>query len=353
MKRKIALCLLIFFSLCIGVIFISGCSPSESAVQTAIAETDAAKPTFTPSLTSPPPTNTPSPTPIPPTTSTPELVGSNLLTLYGWTISSQISSHTVTLPKSFQHYPGDFPYAIYWAYNNEFNKDIGLDLAPYLGQTVQASLYLLNEPLPEEFRQSGKANAVVIEFENEVIGAWIDQGRHAGFACSLNRKNFTELVNQDWSDWLVSAGVVDLSNEIERELSTKTPEEIIELYYTAMNDGDYQILYSLLSRRNLASRLFINKDDLALFNHQEDEVITRWVDNIENVRLLGIQDIPNRCLPLFQARAQFEFLNPLLSTIPEGENLRFVVLSEEIEGLGWRIEEVNTAPGVSDYLCPP
>jgi len=66
MKYKIYPCLLTFFSLCIGVIFISGCSPSESAVQTAIAETDVARPTYTkpPTLT-PTKTNTPTETPIP------------------------------------------------------------------------------------------------------------------------------------------------------------------------------------------------------------------------------------------------------------------------------------------------
>jgi len=120
-----------------------------------------------------------------------------------------------------------------------------------------------------------------------------------------------------------------------------------------MNDGDYQLLYAVISRRNLARRLFINKDDLALFNHQEDEVITRWVDNLESVRLLSILDIHGRCLPLYQARVHFKYVDPELPTIPEEERLCFVVLNEEIEGLGWRIEEVNTAPGVSDYLCPP
>jgi heat shock protein HslJ len=47
-----------------------------------------------------------------------------LLAQYGWTISRQISTHSETLPETFQHEPGDFPYAIYWAYNNEFNKEI-------------------------------------------------------------------------------------------------------------------------------------------------------------------------------------------------------------------------------------
>jgi hypothetical protein len=42
-----------------------------------------------------------------------------------------------------------------------------------------------------------------------------------------------------------------------------------------------------------------------------------------------------------------------MPTIPEGKNLRFMVLNQEIEGLGWRIEEINTAPGVSQRLCEP
>jgi len=343
MKNKIYLCLLTFFSLCIGVIFISGCSPSESAVQTAIAETDAAKPTDTPSPTSPPPTNTPSPTPLPPITSTPDLVGSNLLTRYGWTISRHISSHTVTLPKSFQHYPGDFPYAIYWAYNNEFNKDIGLDLVPYLGQTVQVSLYLLKEPLPEEFYPNLKAYAIVIEFENKIIGAWIVRGY--GFACSLERRNFDEIVKQEWSDWLVSAGVVDLSNELDRELSTKTPEEIIEMYYTAMNEGDYQLYNALRSRRALTTDLFRNKEDQALFNHQEDKGITWWIDSIESVTLLNIRELSSGYRNKYAVGLNFQFVDVRLSPISTGGDRTFSVsLIEEIEGLGWRIDGEGTAP---------
>jgi hypothetical protein len=292
---------------------------------------------------SPPMVPSPSTTPLPPTsyatplppTSTPVELGSNLLTRYGWTINQQISSHIVTLPKSFQHYPGDFPYTIYWAYNNEFNKAIGLDLAPYLGQTVQATLYLLNESLPEEFYPSVRAYAIVIELDNRIIGAWIDRGRHYGFACSLDRRNFDEIVNQDWSEWLVSAGVVDLSNELDKELSNKTPEEIIELYYTAINEGDYLLYNALRSRRALSGDLFRNKDSLALFNHQEDEVITRWIDNLESATLLNIREVTSGYI--YVATVNFQFIVPNLVTIPEGEQSRSFYLVEEIEGLGWRI----------------
>jgi len=292
-----------------------------------------------------------------PPTSTPSLDTeiSSLLTRYGWTIKQQISIHTETLPKNLQHYPGDFPYVIYWAYNNEFNKDIGFDLVPYLGLTVQASIYSLNEPLPEEFYPYTEAFATIVISDNKIIGAWIDRGRHYGFACSLNRGNFDEIVNQEWSEWLISSGVVDLSNELDRELSKKTPEEIIEIYYTAMNEGDYQLFYAVQSRRNIAVDLFRNKDELALFNHQDDPANRRWMDNIESAHLVNIEELgsANNCLPVYAASVNFQFVDPRLPTIPEGESLRFVVLNEEIEGLGWRIEEVNTAPGVSDRFCPP
>lgn len=280
---------------------------------------------------------------------------SNLLAHYGWTINQQISKHIEKIPESLQHYPGDFPYAIFWAYNNEFNKDIGFDLVPFLGQTVQASIYSLNEPLPEEFYPYTEAYATVVISDNKIIGAWIDKGRHYGFACSLDRRNFDEIVNLEWSEWLISSGVVDLSNEFDRELSKKTPEEIIEIYYKAMNEGDYQLFYAVQSRRNITVDLFRNKDELALFNHQEDPATRMGIDNIESVHLVNIEEagFSTDCFPVYAASVNFQFVNPRLWTIPEGENLRFVVLNEEIEGLGWRIEEVNTSPGGSNGLCAP
>jgi len=303
-----------------------------------------------------PPTSYATPYDVPPT-STPSLDTelSNLLTRYGWTIKQQISNHTATLPKSLQHYPGEFPYAIYWAYNNEFNKDIGFDLVPYLGQTVRASIYSLNELLPEEFYPYTEAYATVVVSDNKIIGAWINKGRHYGFACSLDRRNFDEIVNLEWSEWLISSGVVDLSNDLDRELSKKMPEEIIEIYYKAMNEGDFQLFYAVQSRRNITVDLFRNKEELALFNHKDDPVTRMWMDNIESAHLVTIEklDFSTNCLPVYAASVNFQFVNPRIPTIPEGESLRFVVLNEEIEGLGWRIEEVNTAPGVSDRLCPP
>lgn len=278
---------------------------------------------------------------------------SGLLANYGWTIDQQISTQSVQLPQSFQHYPGDFPYAIYWAYNNEFNNQIGLDLVPFLDQRVRATIYLLNERLPEEFLPHKDARAIVITSGDTIIGAWIE--KVAGFACSLDRTLFDEIVGQDWDQWLLSSGVVDVSNELDISLSIMEPEEIIETYYTALNEHNYQILNAVQSRRNISFDLYVNKDELALFNQQDDSSMTRWVENIESSQLMSIRLLgnPRHCLPVYEARVDFLFFDPRIPTIREGENLRFVVLKEEIKGLGWRIEEINTAPGVSQRLCAP
>ena len=212
---------------------------------------------------------------------------------------------------------------------------------------------MLNEQLPKTFLPYITAYAVVVSHDNHIIGAWIDQGRHYGFACSLDRKDFRETVGESWGQWLVSSGVVDITNRLDNELSKKSPEEIIEGYYTALNEHDLNMLNALRSRRSLAVDLFVNKDTKALFNHQEDATFTQWSDNIESTQLISLENVnnPSNCLLVYYASVDFQFKNPNLPTIPEGKNPRFVVLNEEIKGLGWRIEEVNTAPMVSDWLC--
>jgi hypothetical protein len=242
---------------------------------------------------------------------------------------------------------------LYWAYNNEFSKQIDLDISPYAGKRIKAYYFSLNEPLPEVFHPYTEARAVVITLNGAIISAWIE--KVAGFACSLDRKLFDEIVGQDWSDWLVASGVVDPGNEMDRELSSKTPEEIIEIYYAALNANDYQQLSAVRSRRNQIGDLYINKEDSALFNHQDDATIIRGINNIESAELLNIDERKvYRCsLPVYSAYVNFQFSNPNIPTIPEGKRFQFVVLNEEIDGLGWRVEEINTAPGVSQRLCHP
>ena len=113
------------------------------------------------------------------------------------------------------------------------------------------------------------------------------------------------------------------------------------------------MINAVRSRRSLMQDLFLNMfDDQALFNHQEDASNTMAIDNIQSAELFSVvKTRGNSCMPIYEAAVNFQFVNPKIPTIPEGTRLRFVVVNEEIKGLGWRIEEIYTAPGVSQKLC--
>jgi hypothetical protein len=281
-----------------------------------------------------------------------ERASRDLLAEYDWTVSELVSSRMLTLPKTFQHVPGDFPYAIYWAYNNELSKEIGLDIRPHLGQTVVACIYTLNEPLPTVFSPFIGARAVILTQGDTIVGAWIEKAG-AGFGCSLDGKQFETIVQRKWAEWLVSSGVVLLSNELDNHLATMTPEEIIRTYYQAIEEHDFKMIYAVKSRRSLVKVLFSNMvDKTALYNLENDEFVRFGVNNIERAELLTVSSLRDiHCLPIYAAEVNFRFFDPKFPSISEGTHPTFVVMNREIDPLGWRIEEINTAPGVSQRLC--
>ena len=267
-----------------------------------------------------------------------------LLSGYGWTTASRWATHQVTLPQSFEHRSGEFPIPIYWAYNNELSKAIGLDMSPYLGQRVEATVYELQEELPEFLRPCTKARAVVVTHKGKIIGAWIDKGRHYAFACSLDRKPLEEITGMSWSEWLVASGVVNLENEVERELATLTPEEIITRYYQALNDHDDERAYACVSRRSLTNALFSNMGDLALYHSSYRDDPLR--EKIDSVQVMGIEPLSDAGNPEgvveYKVDIDVEYETEIVSR--SGHNVRFVLLEKEIEAAGWRITTIGTGP---------
>jgi len=267
-----------------------------------------------------------------------------LLARYGWTTTGQWATHQITLPQSFEHRPGEFPIPIYWAYNNELSKAIGLDMSPYLGQRVEATVYELQEELPEFLWPHTQARAVVVTCDGKIIGAWIDKGRHYAFACSLDRKPLEEITGMSWSEWLVASGVVNLENEVERELVTLTPEEIIARYYQALNDHDDERAYACVSRRSLTNALFSNMGDLALYHSSYEDDPLR--EKIDSVQVMGIEPLPDAGNPEgvveYKVDIDVEYETEIASR--SGHNVRFVLLEKEIEAAGWRITTIGTGP---------
>ena len=269
-----------------------------------------------------------------------------LLLRYGWTTTGQRATHQVILSQSFEHRPGQFPIPIYWAYNNELSKAIGLDLSPYLGQRVEATIYELEEELPEFLRPYTEARAVVVTHERKIIGAWIDKGRHYAFACSLDRKPLEEIMGMDWSEWLVASGAVNLNNEVGRELATLTPEEITARYYEALNDHDEERAYACLTRRSLTDFLFSNMGDWALYHTDYHADPCR--QRVRSVRVKGIELLPVAGNPEgvveYKVDINVKYEPSLYFPDSSGRRVLFVLLKEEVVGIGWRIISIGTGP---------
>jgi len=287
------------------------------------------------------------PTPIAKTTipATPAEVTRDTVFLaqYGWTVTQPLAVYQVTLPASFEHSPGDFPLPIYWAYNNEFSKAIGLSLEPYLGKEVTATLYALKEELPTFLRPYTQARAVIITDHEEIIGAWIDTLGMVSFACSLERKPFNKIVQQRWGEWLLSAGVVNSSNALEQKLAQMTPEELITTYYQAIDEQDFHLAYATLSRQQAVEYLFTNMRENDLFNQSYAEAFDGWPETIQMAKLESLKPIRPGSHE-FEVWVDMKFSKAPPALPGDGKYLWFVIVTEEIEGLGWRIQSIGTGP---------
>ncbi|SHJ13251.1 DUF4830 domain-containing protein [Desulfosporosinus lacus] len=81
---------------------------------------------------------------------------------YNWTIDYRVNSMNVTLPSNLKHDAGEYPVKIYWAYNNELSKNIGLDYSEYLGKEVEVDIYRLREPLPDYMNPRMNSRGIVL-----------------------------------------------------------------------------------------------------------------------------------------------------------------------------------------------
>ncbi len=274
-----------------------------------------------------------------------------LLKHYGWTPFFLINTFEISLPEKFEHTPGTFPTVLYWAYNNELSKAIELDLSPYLGEDVDVRLYKIAELLPEFIHgpRRGSGRAVIVHYGEEIIGAWLDVGRHYAFACSLDGRPMEEVTHKQWEEWI--PGVINPEDPVEQRLAELTPEEIIHEYYAALDRGDYATAYACLSRRNLSSLLFSNMDNNLLYNqsYENNFLGSSGLSNITAAEVLEIERweaIEEIHYPpgtqVYEVNVNLEVEIPV--TYESGPQTRFISLSKETPATGWRIDAIGTGP---------
>ncbi|MDI6824566.1 MAG: DUF4829 domain-containing protein [Bacillota bacterium] len=274
-----------------------------------------------------------------------------LLGKYGWTLAFRINTWTVTLPAEFRHRPGEYPEVLYWAYNNELNRDASLDLTPWLGRSVEVRLYKVAEPLPEFMhprREAGRA--VIVRHEGRIVGAWLDAGRHWGFACSLAGRRFEEVTGKTWDEWIPA--LIDPQDPLERELSRLSPEDLIRMYYAAVDRGDYARAHACESRKSLVTSLFANMDNRFLYNAGFRDYEVAGLANITSARVIAIQrqerfeeNLRQYYPPgtrIYEVRVDLQVKEPV--TFESGPQTRFVTLRRETPATGWRIEGIGTGP---------
>lgn len=258
---------------------------------------------------------------------------------YNWTVDYRINTLKEKLPENLKHKAGEYPVKIYWAYNNELSKQIGLDFTDYLGKEVTVEIYRLRESLPEFLEPRRDARGVVIKYHDEIIGAYIDAGRHDSFACSLDRKPLEEITGKDWDGWIED--YIDYEDELEIKLSKMGPEDIIREYFKALDKQDIKTVWACMTRKNLLKTLSTNLDNRYLFKN-EDKIDY----NVRSAKLLEIKEckgMDNEPGVLeYQVQVDFDFKKSIISD--GGVWTRFVLLKRESEKSGWRIDGIGKGP---------
>ncbi|HBV88661.1 MAG TPA: DUF4830 domain-containing protein [Desulfosporosinus sp.] len=262
---------------------------------------------------------------------------------YNWTIDYRVNTLNVTLPSNLKHDAGEYPVKIYWAYNNELSKSIGLDYSEYLGKEVEVDIYRLREPLPEYMNPRMNSRGIVLKYNNKIVGAYIDAGRHDCFACSLDRKSLTDITNKEWGHWI--SDYINY-NELEIELSKMKPEDIIKQYYKAMNSQDQKMLFACLTRENLCNYLAANMDNNLLMNAGYNNVFMDGEQNVKSAKVISLREVSGFGNPKgaveYAATIDLKFKKEITSN--SGKQTRFIILKKGSDKSGWRIDSEGTGP---------
>ena len=266
-----------------------------------------------------------------------------LFQTYGWTLDYQISAMNNKL-NNINVLTGFNPNAYYFAYNNELSKDIGLDMSGYVNTTdIDVKIYRLHESMPQEFYPIQDSRGIVVKKDDKIIGAFISAGRHSVFnACSLRGNSFEKVTGKTIYGWL--NGMVRADN-IEERLSKLEPEQVIQEYFTALDNKDAKFAEYCISKKSLLGNLTSNIQNEELFNEgiglpltDSDIGAKSSLDNLKSTKLLNAELIgePDKNTKIFRVTVNLQYKKEL--TIGSGEQFWDCRMVYETPQTGWKIE---------------
>jgi len=256
---------------------------------------------------------------------------------YGWHVWYRLNSYVYRLPSSFLYRAGDFPTALFWAHRSELSSRVGLDLASHAGEEVVITIYRLDRDIPELSPPGGLPRAVIVTAHDQIVGAWLDKGRHAGDAMTLAGEKVTP--NEEFLSQFM-----DTSYPLEIELGKMEPEDIIRTYWAAIDSGDYARAHACETKTALFRYLFRNMDNSRHANESFVDIFS-----LENYISVEVTSIEPYSLPGEDGRENTRFYRVLVNqdlkvemTSNDGPMTWFMSLVET--PTGWRIEGRGTGP---------
>ncbi|WP_330577803.1 DUF4829 domain-containing protein [Alkaliphilus serpentinus] len=266
-----------------------------------------------------------------------------LFQTYGWTLDYQISAMNNKL-NNINVLTGFNPNAYYFAYNNELSKDVGLDMSGYSNSAnIDVKIYRIHESMPQVFYPIQDSRGIVVKKDDKVIGAFISAGRHSAFnACSLRGNSFEKVTGKTIYGWL--NGMVRADN-IEERLSKLEPEQVIQEYFTALDNKDAKLAGYCISKKALLGNLTLNIQNEELFNEgiwlplTDSGIGARSsLENLKSTKLLNTEliDEPDKNTKIFRVTVNLQYKKEF--TIGSGEQFWDCRMVYETPQTGWKIE---------------
>ncbi len=258
---------------------------------------------------------------------------------YGWKVWYQLNSYTYRLPASFLYRTGDFPTALFWAHRSELSAKVGLDLDSLAGEEVVITIYRLDRDIPELGPRGGLPRAIIVNAEDQIVGAWVDKGRHGGEAMTLEGEKVPP------SEEFLSQ-FVDTDSPLETELGKMEPEDVIRAYWAAVDTGDYARAHGCETRTALFRYLFANMDNARHANESFVEAFADGLENYVSVKVMGIEpySLPGDDDPE-TVRHYRVLVNQDVKTVVTTNDGRMIWFTSLVKTpTGWRVEGYGTGP---------
>ena len=191
---------------------------------------------------------------------------------YSLEIEGGPSKFNITVPNTWKVELGAYPEGLFWALANEYSKDVGLDLIPLKGRTVEVWRYPLKGGLPGQGSQSEfsyPSNVVLLVDNNKVVGAWL-AFNVSNIGPSVKKKYLEDITGLTFDTWLYRQNILAFTEE-NNDLVQLGPTEVLDAFFKAIEEGDTTRADACLSPRLTLDSLTMNLQENQLYNPKYDK----------------------------------------------------------------------------------